>query len=412
MFRTIAFTCGAFVWLCCPSLIRGQCIALSVQQPDELQSVRSLVLGPLSISPHAVPSIARRQYKEEPLDELSRGLGEQLRLNLENGKLFRSVEYSRGDGPASSELTLAVEITSIWQGSKSVIVPIVARSDPSVLEVSGTITSGDGAHLRPVLEFLCRGLTGGVIVKSRKWMHENIDQVAEGLVKLLRRISLEKRVTGAALTAEPSKSLVPIEMILSVSPSAWADSEKGLKHRLAGLKPPWSPVQRSVSGVGDDGTVVAVLVTKENFDRLLLLYSRMLSINQRTMFPNLEDTDLSPETLSRIFRETWNSEERMLWVWYARRGTTYWNKDTIAGSTSLVDLSNRNELRPIRTLIPVSYQVGRCMGCDSLESEWVYNSAILIFPDRKDQLSARPGSSDTGFELHTQLDNRPVLIRF
>jgi len=392
---------------------------LSVQQPDELQAARSLALRPSSISPRAISPITDRQYKDEPLDELRRSLSEKLNLKLQESRLFRSVEVSKDGASASSGLTLDVEITYIWRGSKSVVVPIVARSDPSVLEVSGTITTGDTARRDPVLEFICRASTGGAIVKSKKWMHENIDKVSGGLSKLLLRINRLKKMTRAALTATSINSSNPLERLLAFPPDTWARMERGLERGIAqaGLKPQLFSFRGAVSQPDAAGTVIAVIVTKENAERLLLTYSRMLGINKRTVFPYLENTYLAPEKLDQIFRETEHSKERMVWIWYAKKGTTHWNKVEINASTSLLDLSSHSELKPTRTLIPASYlsinevECRSPEGCASLDSAWVYNSAIFIFP-QSGELSPRPESSESGFELHTQFDRHPVLVRF
>ena len=405
MFKSIASSCLALIWLLSAPPTQGQCIALSVQQPGELRSTRSLTLRPSSISSHAIPSITQREYREEPLDELRSSLGEKLRLNLVRTGLFRSVESTKDDASASSALILDVELTYIWQGSRSTMVPLVARSDPSVLEISGTLTTGDAALTTPVLEFICRGSTGGAIPKSKEWMHENIDKVAEGLSKLLMSISREQIITAPALTAAYSQSPTPLEMVLSFPPTSWAEFARALQRGLGhpGPKSPLSASQTIVSPVNTGGTVIGVRVRMENADRLLLIYSRVLSTNKRSISPRLEGTYITAEKLKQIFRDAENSKERIFWVWYAKQGPTYWEKDTISASTSLLDQGS--ELKPIRTLIPAPYTVEHS-NWDSIDSAWTYNSAVFIFPGRHSE------ASGPGLELHTQLDNHLVRVRF
>ena len=228
---------------------------------------------------------------------------EKLRLNLTATGLFRAIDLSKDYLSTASELTLDIEITDIWQGSKSTIVPIVARRDPSVLEISGTIMMGGAPGRKAVLEFMCTNSTGGVSVKSKKWMHENIDKVAEGLRKLLLRISHNKTVTGSPVIANPTNSSNPIEMVWAFSPDFWANTAKSLQRSQdgTGLTLPSVPYHVAVSQVNDDGTVSGLMITKENAGRLFLTYSRMLNKSKRTVFPRLEDTYISPEKLQQIF---------------------------------------------------------------------------------------------------------------
>ena len=394
--------------LLCASPAVGQCVALSVQRPAELQSTRALILRPSVISARAIPSIPQRVYREEPLEEVTRSLDETLVRTLKPTGLFRSIELS-SRSPIDSTIALDIELIHIWQGSRSTIVPLVARSDPSVLEISGTITTGDAAGNKPVLEFMCRSLTGGVILKSKTWMHENIDKVAEGVKKLLLRVREERRTITAAITATPTTSS-ELEMIWAYAPDAWAKMAKSMRlvqeqMEQRGLK--LSRQYGAVSQVDTDGTVVALLITQENIDRLVRGYSRMLSNSKRTLFPRLSDTYITGEKLYQIFHEAEGSNQWMVWVWYARRGITNWNHEDINATTALIDLSTAVKSKPIQSLIPAPYlplSEIDChdLLCDPLDQAWVYNSVVFVFP-------GKPSASS---ELRTQLDKHAVVVRY
>ena len=397
------------IGLLCASPVMGQCVALSVQRPAELHSTRALLLRPSVISARAIPAIPQRVYREEPLEDVTRSLDETLLRTLRPTGLFRSIELS-SRSPIESTIALDVELIHIWQGSRSTIVPLVARSDPSVLEISGTIATGDDSGNKPVLEFMCRSLTGGVIFKSRTWMHENIDKVAEGVKKLLLRVREERKTIGAAITAT-STSSYELEMTWAYPPNEWnrlAKSMRRVQEQLdqRGLK--LSPQYGAVSQVDTDGTVVAILITKENIDRLVRGYSKMLSNSKRALFPRLSNTYITGENLHQIFQEAEGANQWMVWVWYARRGITNWNPEDIKATTALIDLNTAAKSKPIQSLIPVPYlplSETDChdLLCAPLDDSWVYNSVIFVFPGNHNR-HARS-------ELHTQLDNHAVVVR-
>ena len=396
--------------LLCTSPSVGQCVALSIQQPAELQSTRALVLRPSVISARAIPSIPQRVYREEPLEEVTRRLDETLLRTLRPTGLFRSIELS-SRGPIESSIALDIELIHIWQGSRSTIVPLVARSDPSVLEISGTITTGDVAGNKPVAEFMCRSLTGGVILKSKTWMLENIDKLAEGVKKLLLTVREERRTVGAAITATPTTSS-ELEMIWAYAPDAWAKVARSMRlvqeqMEQRGLK--LSPQHGAVSHVDPEGTVVALLITEKNIDRLVRGYSKMLSDGKRTLFPRFSDTYITGEKLYQIFHEAEGSNQWMVWIWYARKGITNWNHEDINATTALIDLNTAVKSKPIQSLIPAPYlplSEIDChdLLCEPLEQTWVYNSVIFVFPGDHNT----PARS----ELRTQLDNHSVVVRF
>jgi hypothetical protein len=384
-----------------------------VQKPEELKTRRALFLPPSSVSPDAVSSFIQRQYKEESVEALQQGLADQLRLSLSTTGLFRSVELATTNGSAGSELTLRLELRRIWQGSASTIVPLVARSDPSELEISGVITSGDASDLKPALEFLCRSSTGGVILKPKHWMHDNVAKVAESVKKLLMKVTREPRAAAAPIIGTPARSATLSEMVWLYPPSDWAKMGNILQRGLdqAGLKLPSSQLREAVSEISSDGTVVGILVTRENAERLFLTYSRVLSANKGSAVP-LDGTYVTGPKLYQIFRKAEESNQRMIWVWYAKKGVTHWSRERIDANTLLIDANTGMRLKPIATWIPLSYvawmEMGcRGMGCVTLDAATVYNSAIFIFPAR----GAPPDAAEP-FELRTEMDNRSVVLRF
>jgi hypothetical protein len=101
-------------------------------------------------------------------------------------------------------------------------------------------------------------------------------------------------------------------------------------------------------------------------------------------------------------------DNHLLLLWYVREGAPRWNIEETGNRTALVSQGRESAaVRPVRVAGGDPY-----IPLPAIKDGWSFNSALLVFPAARPDGSPVLQTGDDQIEVRTELDDRPVILRF
>jgi len=386
-----------------PALAQCKSKTAAVKQLDQLRQGRSLSIRLFSIAGSTI-------YKAEPLENLRIALAERLREELQASKYFSSVVILPEDKQPQSDLVLEGEFTEIDEGNRAG--RILSGTGEARLGIRGKLVTTKTSET--AFEFECFRATAGGPLGTGGWLagsgkkliHDLIEDLAESLKKVIPEFGKKMEKRAVAATNLANASFPPII------------AEQQRVHDLP-KKPPeqwsWKDCSNIIftftvySSRKPEGTVGAQWLAAPSYQAHRRVWDLLLAAKaklkaEKDAIAGMEFYESLMPMQERL-KEMEKEDVYLLLLMFVQKDIVHWNHEKTEAVTFLKHTDRSNErIQPLRMVSSPSLEYS--------QYGWAVSSVIFVFPTKMANGKPIVENMNERLELYTEVENRPIVIRF